>query len=119
LLSLLGSSTRTLGGLRDDLPVKVNTPELRIDCPEERKFTVVEEVRNRLKERAGISVENVDGVRVTSADGWWLLRASNTQPVLVGRCEAADAAGLKRLQDALDQELLLSGLEPPRYAGGH
>jgi phosphomannomutase len=119
LLSLLASSTRSLGNLRDDLPVKVNTPELRIDCPEERKFQVVEEVRNRLKERTGITVSDVDGVRVTSADGWWLLRASNTQPVLVGRCEAADAAGLKRLQDALDRELLLSGLAPPRYAGGH
>ena len=119
LLSLLAGTERSLGSLRDGLPAKVNTPELRIDCPEERKFTVVEEVRNRLKARHGISVSDVDGVRVTSADGWWLLRASNTQPVLVGRCEAADADGLKRLQDALDEELVLSGLAPPRYAGGH
>jgi phosphomannomutase len=58
-------------------------------------------------------------VRVTSADGWWLLRASNTQPVLVGRCEAADGEGLARLQAALDAELLACGLEPPKYGGGH
>lgn len=119
LLSLLSATRESLGSLRDGLPVKVNTPELRIDCPEERKFAVVEEVRSRLQEQAGITVSDVDGVRVTSADGWWLLRASNTQPVLVGRCEAADAEGLKRLQEALDRELILSGLEPPRYAGGH
>ena len=119
LLSLLSATQTSLGSLRDGLPVKVNTPELRIDCPEERKFAVVEEVRSRLAGRPGISVSDVDGVRVTSADGWWLLRASNTQPVLVGRCEAADAEGLKRLQEALDRELLSSGLEPPRYTGGH
>ena len=119
LLSLLSATQTSLGSLRDGLPVKVNTPELRIDCPEERKFAVVEEVRGRLEGRPGISVSDVDGVRVTSADGWWLLRASNTQPVLVGRCEAADAEGLKRLQEALDRELLSSGLEPPRYTGGH
>jgi phosphomannomutase len=119
LLSLLSASPASLGSLRDALPAKVNTPELRIDCPEERKFAVVEEVRGRLKDRPGISVSDVDGVRVTSADGWWLLRASNTQPVLVGRCEAADGDGLKRLQDALDGELLACGLEPPRYGGGH
>ncbi|MDZ3838451.1 MAG: phosphomannomutase/phosphoglucomutase [Rhodospirillales bacterium] len=119
LLSLLSASSASLGSLRDALPAKVNTPELRIDCPEERKFAVVEEVRGRLKDRPGISVSDVDGVRVTSADGWWLLRASNTQPVLVGRCEAADGDGLKRLQDALDGELLACGLQPPSYGGGH
>jgi phosphomannomutase len=119
LLSLLSASPASLGGLRDALPAKVNTPELRIDCPEERKFAVVEEVRGRLNGRPGISVSDVDGVRVTSADGWWLLRASNTQPVLVGRCEAADGDGLKRLKAALDTELLACGLEPPNYGGGH
>jgi phosphomannomutase len=119
LLSLLSASPQSLGSLRDALPAKVNTPELRIDCPEERKFAVVEEVRARLKDRLGISVSDVDGVRVTSADGWWLLRASNTQPVLVGRCEAADGEGLTRLKAALDAELLACGLQPPNYGGGH
>ncbi|MBL8659458.1 MAG: phosphomannomutase/phosphoglucomutase [Rhodospirillales bacterium] len=119
LLALVAAGDRSLAALRDSLPVMVNTPELRIDCPEERKFKVIEDVRARLAGVAGIAVNDVDGVRVTGADGWWLLRASNTQPVLVGRCEAADAAGLKRLQEDLDRQLRLSGLEPPRYAGGH
>lgn len=119
LLSLLSTSEHSLASLRDGLPTKVNTPELRIDCPEERKFAVIEEVRDRLRGRPDITIEDVDGVRVTNADGWWLLRASNTQPILVGRCEAADADGLKRLQEALAQHLRLSGLEPPVHAGGH
>lgn len=119
LLELVAAGGQSLAALRDRLPVKVNTPELRIDCPEERKFAVVEDVRTRLAAMPDLSVDDVDGVRVTNADGWWLLRASNTSPVLVGRCEAADAAGLKRLQDALDRQLQLSGLEPPRYAGSH
>lgn len=119
LLALIGAGEESLGSLRDSLPSKVNTPELRIDCPEERKFQVIEDVRARLTDMPEVSVDTVDGVRVSTADGWWLLRASNTQPVLVGRCEAADAAGLKRLRDALDRQLHLSGLEPSRYAGNH
>lgn len=119
LLALVAGGDSSLAELRDRLPSKVNTPELRIDCPEERKFVVVEEVRARLAGTPDIAVDDVDGVRVTGADGWWLLRASNTQPVLVGRCEAADAAGLQRLKDALDAQLRLSGLQPPRYSGGH
>jgi phosphomannomutase len=55
-------------------------------------------------------------VRVLTADGWWLLRASNTQDVLVARCEAADAAGLARLKDQLARELAASGLDLPADA---
>jgi phosphomannomutase len=57
----------------------------------------------------------VDGVRVNTADGWWLLRASNTQPALVARCEAADAAGLARLKTALSDALRTVGMEPPSF----
>jgi phosphomannomutase len=119
LLSLLGCSSHTLAEIRDALPVKVNTPELRIACPEERKFSVVEEVRARLAGVDGITVHDVDGVRVTNADGWWLIRASNTQPVLVGRCEAADLAGLQRVHGELNRQLRLSGLEPVPFAAAH
>ena len=62
-----------------------------------------------------LTVDEVDGVRVTSADGWWLLRASNTQAVLVGRCEATDAGALGRLKESLATQLRLSGLEPPDF----
>jgi phosphomannomutase len=110
LLSVVGGSDASLAEMRDAMPVMVNTPELRIDCPEERKFAVIDEVRERLKNANGVTVNDIDGVRVTSDDGWWLLRASNTQAVLVGRCEAADNAGLDRLIAELRRQLRLSGI---------
>ena len=112
LLSIVGGSNVSLADMRDAMPVMVNTPALRIDCPEERKFSVVDAVRKRLNNADGVTVQDIDGVRVTSEDGWWLLRASNTQAVLVGRCEAADEAGLRRLIAELDRQLRLSGIEP-------
>jgi phosphomannomutase len=111
LLSILSQSDQTLAEMRDAMPQVVNTPELRIDCPDERKFIVIDEVRARLRGANGVTVQEVDGVRVTSPEGWWLLRASNTQPVLVGRCEAADAAGLDRQIVAMSLQLRQSGIE--------
>jgi phosphomannomutase len=102
----------TLAHRRDRLPHMVNTPEMRFDCAEERKFRVVDEVRERLK-AAGARFNAIDGVRVDTADGWWLLRASNTQAVLVARCEARDVAGLKRLRSTLEGELAASGVALP------
>ena len=111
-LSLAARSALSVAALRDELPVLVNTPELRFDCPEERKFEVVGEIRERL-EAAGAEINDIDGVRVTTADGWWLLRASNTQAVLVARCEAGDEAGLERLKAELLDQLQRSGVAPP------
>ncbi len=99
----------TLAHRRDRLPQMVNTPEMRFDCPEERKFAVVAEVRNRL-EATGARFTALDGVRVDTEDGWWLLRASNTQAVLVARCEAASVEGLKALRQALTGQLAASGV---------
>jgi len=115
LLSVVGTSALSLAEIRDTLPALVNTPELRIDCTEDRKFAVVEEVRARVRDLPDLDVHEVDGVRVTSADGWWLLRASNTQAVLVGRCEATDTDALERLKAILAEQLRLSGLEPPNF----
>lgn len=111
LLGILGQSERTLAELRDTLPAVVNTPELRFDCPAERKAPVIEEVRARLAD-TGAEVDAIDGVRVRTEDGWWLLRASNTQDVLVARCEAYDDAGLARLKEQLNGQLERSGLGP-------
>jgi len=97
--------------LLDSLPVMVNTPEIRIDCPEERKFSAVEEVRSRLH-LEGAEVNEIDGVRVSRDGGWWLLRASNTQAVLVARCEARDQTTLDRLKAELIAQLKQSGLAP-------
>ncbi len=99
----------SLAGLRDRMPALVNTPEMRFQVDESRKFAVVEEVLDRLA-AAGATVDRTDGARVTTEDGWWLLRASNTQDVLVARAEAKDEAGLARLVAQIDAQLGLSGV---------
>ena len=122
LLSVLGSGDESLADMRDSLPAMINTPEVRFPCAEERKFQVVEEVRERLRGMDGITVHDialalaVHGVRVQSDDGWWLLRASNTQAVLVARCEADSEEGLKRLKGTLAGQLRASGLDAPDLA---
>ncbi len=113
LLSILAGGSETLAEMRDALPQLVNTPELRFPCSEDRKVPVVEEVRARLSARTDITVHNIDGVRVETADGWWLLRASNTQDVLVARCESETEEGLRRLQAELSEQLVASGLALP------
>lgn len=111
-LNAISKQGGDLAALKDGLPAAINTPELRFDCDDVRKFTVVEEVKARL-EAAGADMSTVDGVRVQTADGWWLLRASNTQAVLVARCEASSDAGLARLKVALVEALAASGVEAP------
>ncbi|MBM3622983.1 MAG: phosphomannomutase/phosphoglucomutase [Alphaproteobacteria bacterium] len=119
LLNIVGGSSDTLAAMRDRLPQLINTPELRFDCAEDRKFKVVEEVKARLK-AARANLNDVDGVRVSTADGWWLLRASNTQAVLVARCEARDQAGLDRLMTELKAALSASGVVmPDEPSAGH
>jgi phosphomannomutase len=113
LLAILEGADKSLAEMRDGLPQMYNTPEIRFDCPEERKFEVVKEVKQRLGSKSGIKVQDTDGVRVDSTDGWWLLRASNTQAVLVARCESETQDGLKRLASVLASELRASQIEPP------
>jgi phosphomannomutase len=114
LLSILGTSGQSLADFRDSLPSVVNTPEIRFPCAEDRKQVVIDEVRARLTAEGADMIE-IDGVRVRTADGWWLLRASNTQDVLVARCESGDRAGLARLAKALTAQLAASGLEAPDF----
>jgi len=115
LVDYLARSGRTLAELRDELPAMVNTPEVRVDTDEARKFDIVEEVKSRLAGMAGRTVDDTDGVRVTTADGWWLLRASNTQSALVLRCEAGDAESLSRLKSEIREQLTLSGVDVPEF----
>lgn len=112
LLDTIEGSGESLSALRDRLPTLPSTPEMRFDCADDRKFGVVAEVRDRLAS-AGRRINDVDGVRVTSEDGWWLLRASNTQAALVARCEARDEAALSRVRAALEAELARSGIRLP------
>jgi len=109
LLDILSRGGESLAALHDRLPPVVNTPEIRLPCSAERKLPVIAEVEARLA-AAGAEVNDIDGVRVRTPDGWWLLRASNTQDVLVARCEAADADGLARLKAQLAEQLQASGL---------
>ena len=94
----------------DEMPKTTATPEMRFQVDESRKFAIVDEVRDRLS-ADGAKVDATDGVRVSTADGWWLLRASNTQDVLVARAEAKDQAGVERLVAQIDDQLAKSGLE--------
>ena len=119
LLSVLANSPRSLAAIMSALPAMVNTPELRIDCADDRKFGVIEEVRGRLRGASGVTIQEIDGVRVSNDDGWWLLRASNTQPVLVGRCEAATRDGLRRLTEQLVRQLSISGIDASGIAHPH
>ena len=111
-LDSVAKSGQSVAELRDSLPQMVNTPEVRFDCDDTRKFEVVDEVVATLR-AAGADFSDIDGARVSTPDGWWLIRASNTQPVLVARCEAADEAGLARLKTAVKEALAPCGVTPP------
>ncbi|WP_373084419.1 phosphoglucomutase/phosphomannomutase PgmG [Sneathiella sp.] len=114
LLNILGASGQTLENMRDELPEMINTPELRFACPDEEKFDAVTRIQNTLADE-GADFSDIDGVRVNTEDGWWLLRASNTQAVLVARCEAKDDAGLARLKSQLQSALKKAGVDAPIF----
>jgi len=107
---------KSMTAIKDAMPVMVNTPEMRFQVDESRKFAVIDEVLDRL-ETEGADVDRTDGARVNTPDGWWLLRASNTQDVLVARAEAKDQAALDRLLAQIDAQLAASGLERGPQAG--
>ena len=116
---LLAASARlgkSVTDLRSAMPAMINTPEMRFQVDESRKFAAIEEVKERLKDSPD-EVDGTDGVRVTNDDGWWLLRASNTQDVLVARAESETQAGLTRLMAQIDEQLALSGLERGESVG--
>ncbi len=116
---LIAASARlgkSVTDLRGAMPDMINTPEMRFQVDEARKFAVVDEIKERLA-KAGAQVNATDGVRVNTADGWWLLRASNTQDVLVARAESDSEAGLERLMGEIDAQLAASGLERGPQAG--
>ncbi|HKC03618.1 MAG TPA: phosphomannomutase/phosphoglucomutase [Sphingomicrobium sp.] len=109
LIEAVSASGQSLTEIMDAMPKSVATPELRFPVDEIRKFAIVEEVRDRLS-ADGAKVDATDGVRVSTPDGWWLLRASNTQDVLVARAEATDQAGVERLIAQIDEQLTKSGV---------
>jgi phosphomannomutase/phosphoglucomutase len=104
LLEILAREKKTVGELLSDLPKLVSTPEIRVDCPDALKFAVVEGVRERLRGTGTLS--EIDGARVSHADGSWaLVRASNTGPVIVLRFEAPSAARLEQIRGEVERAL--------------
>jgi len=110
LIEAVSQSGKSLTEIMDAMPKSVATPEMRFQVDEVRKFAIVDEVRDRLS-ADGAKVDATDGVRVSTSDGWWLLRASNTQDVLVARAEAKDDAGVERLVAQIDDQLAKSGVQ--------
>ena len=109
LIEAVAALGQSVTEMRSAMPAMVNTPEMRFQVDESRKFAIVDEVLDRLA-ASGAEVNRTDGARVLTEDGWWLLRASNTQDVLVARAEAKDTAGLERLVAAIDDQLARSGV---------
>jgi phosphomannomutase/phosphoglucomutase len=116
LIELLSKTDRKLSQLLSDVPKTFITPEIRVDCADEIKFKVVETVRETL--RKDYPVIDVDGVRVKFEDGWGLVRASNTQPVLVLRFEALTQDRLNWMKDLIEKKVqqAVSALKRPSSA---
>jgi phosphomannomutase len=109
-LGALARSGRTLREFREGLPRTWATPEIRLPCPDARKEEVLRTVAASL-EAAGRSIDRTDGLRVGDGDGWWLLRASGTEPKLTARCEAGSQEALGRVRAELSAALREAGLE--------
>jgi phosphomannomutase len=116
LIEAVSASGKSLTEIMDAMPTSVATPELRFQVDEVRKFAIIDEVRDRLSSD-GAKVDATDGVRVSTSHGWWLLRASNTQDVLVARAEAQDQPGLQQLMLQIDNQLAQSGVERTESSG--
>lgn len=104
LLRFLSFQDESFSEIVDMLPEAHSTPEMRIPCDDHKKFTVVSDIKHKLK-HAGATVNDIDGVRVTVPHGWWLVRASNTQPALVARCEANTPEQLEAVQKEMARYL--------------
>ncbi|MBN1772115.1 MAG: phosphomannomutase/phosphoglucomutase [Deltaproteobacteria bacterium] len=105
LLELVAASDRPLSALLADVPRTVTTPEIRLDCPDETKFEVVRRVQEAYRGRSDVSLIDIDGARVHFPNGWGLVRASNTQPVLVLRFEADTERNLQAIRDDLERAI--------------
>ena len=100
LVQILSNERRPLSSIVDEVPSYYSTPEIRVDSTDEEKFNIVDRIKNYYKKK-GYSIIDIDGVRVDFGDGWGLVRASNTQPVLVLRFEAKTEERLKEIQEEM------------------
>lgn len=110
-LRALARSGTTLADFRKALPATSATPEVRLDCPDDRKSEIIRSIEMQVRAR-GLAFSKTDGLRVSEEGGWWLLRASGTEPKLTARCEASNAEALERISTALAARLEAFGLDP-------
>lgn len=103
LLKIIADSDRSLSQFVSDIPFYFSTPEIRISCPDDIKFEVTNSIRDYFRKKHNIL--DIDGVRVIFQDGWGLIRASNTQPVLVMRFEAKTSRRLREIQQLFEEQL--------------
>jgi phosphomannomutase len=104
LLNIVSNSKKSLAEKQQELPISYSTSEIRIETSEEYKFAIVHFLQNQLVTNKQ-NFNNIDGIRVSNNNGWWLIRASNTQPVLVARCEGYSQQSLELLKAELKQYL--------------
>jgi phosphomannomutase/phosphoglucomutase len=115
LAGLVQRSGKAFSELAEAIPAYPSTPELRVDCPEELKFDVVARAVEHYRARQ--PVNDIDGARIEFDDGWALIRASNTQPVIVIRFEADSVDGLRAIRDDVAGHLAGEGVSVPELSG--
>ena len=103
LAELLARGPKPLSALLENVPRMVSTPEIRVDCPDEKKFLIAKKASDFFRQHYPII--DVDGARVQFPEGWGLIRASNTQPALVLRFEAGTKAKLDEYRTIIEQKL--------------
>ncbi len=104
VLEIINNNDKKLSDLVDEIPRVFNTPEIRIECDDNKKFDIIGKITERQK-GSKKKITNIDGVRVSDKNGWWLLRASNTQPAIVLRCESLTEEGLEVQKKLVIDEL--------------
>ncbi len=114
IINIVAESSQKLSDIRKSLPSAFSTPEVRVESTDETKFAIVEELKKQIGNSKDLQINDVDGIRATTSKGWWLIRASNTQPVLVARCEGDSAESLEELKKNLRDNLTNCGIKIPQ-----
>lgn len=112
LIDLCSTSNKSVSEMLSEIPKMYNTPEIRIKVDEEKKYKIIKEIKDKLVS-SGIKFNDIDGIRVTTELGWWLLRNSNTEAALIIRCEAQSKPKLKKLVGYLSSLLKEIGVTFP------
>jgi phosphomannomutase len=112
LINIMANSLKTLSQMLNELPKTFSTPEIRVESTDENKFKIVDNLKELLKKNNENFID-IDGIRANSDIGWWLIRASNTQPVLVARCEANSKENLEIIKQNLREKLSYCQIKIP------